>query len=181
MAYTDADIAGFNEADLRVFWWSPQRQDWDLVPAAHDPANNLFTHTTTATGLYTLGAVMPAGEITWTVQNATVTAGPDGDITTVALVSSTIGRNDGGMTAPGTLVHVRPVTLSAGADFDAETFGTVLTADAAPAIEGTQVALGTDGRAHVTIVLPGRHTTIRLQSFTDIGTAVGSAAIQLPQ
>ena len=95
--------------------------------------------------------------------------------------SSVLRRSDNSVAPIGSLVHVRPVTNGDYGDFDASGIGTVTTPDAAPGINGAQVATGADGRVRVTLQLPGAPTSVYLHAFSDVGTADGSAVIAVQQ
>jgi hypothetical protein len=178
--YDDEEIVGFLESDLRLYRWDEELGDFEALPGTLDTTANRMTATITRLGLFTLGAVMPARAFTWTVVGA-VTVGTGADqTTTVTLESSPIRTNTGGIVPAGTLVHARSVDAASINDPGAPLVGTMSTADAAPDIDGPQVATGPDGVARVTYVVPGRPGALFLQAFTDIGTADGSAVVALP-
>ncbi len=41
--YSDADVAGIDESQLALHYWSDAQQDWIAVPGTIDAANNTFT------------------------------------------------------------------------------------------------------------------------------------------
>lgn len=43
--YSDADVAGIDEAALQLHYWSDAQQTWVQVPATVDPVNNTITAT----------------------------------------------------------------------------------------------------------------------------------------
>lgn len=180
--YEDAELAGAPEADVRLYRWNKQIRDWSVVSTATvNQATNTVTAAVTDLGLYTLGVLMPAGDVTWTVLSA-VRSGSGADaVTTIQLESSVLRRNDGAVAQPGVLMHVKPVAQSDLNDDEAEMLGTVVTPDADATIAGSQVASDGDGRVRATVRIPGFVGVLYLQAFSDVGTANGSAAIVLPQ
>ncbi len=180
LTYVDADIEGTVEANLRAFRWNAERQDWDLVAATHDTTANTFTVTTPLLGLYTVGAIMPRGDITWTVTNATVTGSGASATTTVTLESDVVRNNDGSMVLSGSFIHIRPVADQDLGDFGADPIGEVLTPDAALALDGAQVAVSPDGRIRVQFRVPGTQSAVSLHAYSEHGTLDGSGVVELP-
>ena len=172
LAYTAQEVQGIDPSTLQIYRWSDERADWDPIGGALDATNRVVTASITKLGTFTLGPRMPAGRISWTVTGVSTA----GNNTRVRLRSAPILNNDGTPIAAGSLVHVSvtppgsPVSL-----------GSVLTADADAGLEGNQVAVGADGTVEVEVEVFGPPGVVNLVAFSDVGTAVTTDIIQVPQ
>ncbi len=178
IGYSDEDVAGVDENQLRLYRWDGDRGDWTLVDGLVQPLANTVTASVDRLGTYTLAPPMPAGALTWSVASVSQ-AGSGADTKTVArLRTAPLMRNDGQPVAAGTVVHVSLQPEGAGGA-DLVSFGRVLTADAQPEVEGAQVVVGADGCVEIEIEVPGTPESIRVISFSDVGTAGGNALVVL--
>jgi PKD repeat protein len=182
--YDDAEVAGQNEAELRIYEWSEQEADWMLVGGTVDASTNVVTAQVSRLGVYTLAPPMPAGPITWTVTNVSRITGSDpaSSKTIVRLRSNPVRRNDATPVAAGTLIHVVSAAPGQSGESGAVPFGAILTADASPVLDGVQVALAPDGVMEIEVELPGTPDVMEILAFSDIGTAYGQRriAVSLP-
>jgi hypothetical protein len=180
LAYTDDEVVGVDEQQLRIYRWNDELGDWSLVGGEVHADLNTVTASVIQLGNFTLAPPMPAGPLVWAVAALTqVGSGPD--VKTVArLRTEPLRRNDGQPVAPGTLVHV-----SLQPDLTLEEpvggIGRILTADARGDIEGTQVLVGADGRVEIEVELTGAPDSVRVLSFADVGTAGSDAIVVLVQ
>jgi len=160
MSYDQSEIGpSIDESTIRIFRWNEERDDWDLVGGTLDTAANTVTTMVTALGLYALAPAMPAGEIVWTATGA-------GGI--VTLTSDPILRNDGSPAPAGTVVHVE--LLGA---------GEILSADIDPVAPGVQIATGADGRLELRVQMPAGALEVTVSSFSELGTAGGTATVRI--
>jgi hypothetical protein len=124
---------------------------------------------------------MPAGTLAWTVSTLTRLGTDTGGTTLARLRTDPLRRNDGGPVEPGTIVHVRLYQPGAMDGNGPVSFGRVLTADAQPDVEGTQVLVGADGRVEVEVELPGWPAGVIVFAFSDVGTAGSDEVVPLEQ
>lgn len=175
--YSDSEVAGLDEASMRMYHWDEDLADWTLVGGTLDAALNTVTATVTQMGMYTLAPAMPAGQISWTVSGVSAA----GEKTTATLVSGPLVRNDGSLVPAGTIVHV---TLASPSEFSSDgpvPFGLILTADAQPEVDGVQAAVGADGTLTLEIEVPGTPEEVRIYGFADLGTAMCDVNVRLIQ
>ncbi|MFN7916658.1 MAG: Ig-like domain-containing protein [Vicinamibacterales bacterium] len=170
LSWDDAEIDGFPESAVRLFVWDPPKDDWTMLPAAIDTTANTATATITRAGVYTLGAVMPAGKITWVITGLNRSGSGTTATTSVSIESAAaILNNDGTPVTPGELMHAIV--------FDG---GTIVTPDIDPALAETQFPVSPDGKVRLTLTFPGSPTEARVQVFSHLGTVDGTADIVLP-
>ncbi|MGC4081087.1 MAG: hypothetical protein QM736_02990 [Vicinamibacterales bacterium] len=170
LSWDDAEIDGFPESGLRMFVWNPTSEDWTLVPASIDTVANTATATIPRGGLYTLGAVMPSGKLTFVVTGVNRQGSGANATTTVNLeTASAIRNNDGTPLPAGTVMHVV-----------VDDTGTVLNTDIDSTLAGTQVAVDPDGKVRLQISLRGSPNTASLEVFSHLGTVYGAADAPLP-
>ncbi len=174
LSYADAEVDGFSESSVRMFVWDGVKEDWTVVPGVLDTSANTVTAQVTRAGLYTLGPVMPAGTLTWTITGVNRVGSGSDARTIVALESSAIRNNDGSAVPAGTVVHTQVVNAGGA--------GQVLTADTDPALGGTQVLVGADGKVRIEVSLPGTAPPyLALAAYSHLGTVDGNAEIRIPQ
>lgn len=137
--YRDEEIAhvpGLVEGQLAIYRWDAERADWDHVGGVVDVAANTVTTPVQRFGLYTVGMPMPAGEVTFTVQDDGLSGPSDERRQRYTLTSSVIRTNTGAVVPDGTRFTVRAVTPPGAL---AQPFGTVVTLDVDPVRENVQV------------------------------------------
>jgi hypothetical protein len=156
--YEDGElIAGLDESTIRMYRWSGDQDDWNLVNAVLDTDANTVTATITDLGIYTLAQRMPSGSIEWTLSG-------NGTFTSTALMN-----NDGTPVGPGAVVHV-----SAGA-------APISSPDVDPATDGVQIVTDANGQLQVTVQVPGGATNVGIRAFSDIGTAISDSTVEVPE
>jgi PKD repeat protein len=171
--YKDDEVAGLDEASMAIYRWNDARGDWDHLGGVVDRAANTVRVTVDRFGLYTAAPVMPAGLITFTAEST-----PGGDAlnphTTVSYTSAAIRTNTGQIVPDGT-----PFTVyGADAGPDATSFGTVLTADADPAVDGVQVT-ATGGVIRFAVDYPAAGGVAVPFAFAVDGTAISKDPLPL--
>jgi hypothetical protein len=72
--YTDSQVAGFNEASLRVYYWDEDNSKWTLLTTSINTANNILTVTTDH---FTYYAILGETEVVEEEEAVTVV---DGDL-----------------------------------------------------------------------------------------------------
>jgi len=135
ITYTDQEISGLAENDLKIFQWNLTTGKWRfLANSSVNESNNQVTASITELGSFCLGVSFPAGPISLHVNP------PDADLSSPAVITVTsepIRLNTGQAVPDGTLITVSSTRRYGTTE---EPFGTITTADAAADIDGIQVA-----------------------------------------
>jgi hypothetical protein len=176
--YVDSEISGFEETSLAIYRWNDVEQDWDRLGGTVDTAENTVSVDVSRLGLYTAAPTMPRGSIAFTTEFTA--AGSQAAPTTVVTFTSGAIRSNAGQNVPdGTLFTVRPILGNQGTE---RPLGTVLTPDAAPGIDGVQVA-SQNGMIQFVAELPGALGAVVPLAFSIDGTAIADRVLpyQRPQ
>ncbi|MFZ4858363.1 MAG: PKD domain-containing protein [Desulfuromonadaceae bacterium] len=167
--YKDADIVGLDESSLAIYGWDNDKSDWNYVGGVLDMAANTVTTTVNSFKLYTLAPAMPAGKVTFTVQNLGLT-GAAGSLTQKFRVTlSGIGMNNGTAAPDGTALVVK--TLSQ-ASTKTIPYGKILLPDSSR-VDSTSVTL-VNGQAVIDVEYPATEQLYypgRIVVFSARGTA----------
>jgi hypothetical protein len=133
--YKDYEIAGLDESSMAIYRWNNARSDWDYLGGVVDPAAHTVRVSVDRFGLYTAAPAMPSGIVTFTGES---TAGGTAlePRTTVGYTSAPVRTNAGQVVADGTKFTV----FGADPSTDLTPFGTVLTGDEDPSLDGVQVS-----------------------------------------
>ncbi|MFN8066057.1 MAG: Ig-like domain-containing protein [Vicinamibacterales bacterium] len=183
MYYTDDQVSAQDEQTLGLYRWvdSGGTGSWVLIPSTIDRTANRVEADVTVLGAFTLAPRLPSGSIGWTLVSASHdTSNPNAPVTTAIVQSTPILNNDGTNVGAGRTVTVRSLDAATIYDDEPSDLGTVLTPDAAPLVDGTQVVTDANGRVTLQIRIDRAVDSIGLEAFTDIGVASGVTTVVLP-
>ncbi|NOY63796.1 MAG: hypothetical protein GXO97_00105, partial [Nitrospirae bacterium] len=183
--YTDDEVLNIDENDLAIYMWSPERRDWEFIGGVVDPGMNTVTAEVTKIATYAVGPTMPAGKISWQVDDVQVLE--DEGVIRVTLVSSKLLYNTGSTVQDGTTYHVMsilPYSIEGLDEYGMAItipFGTIQSpSDLDPETEYHQVT-STGGILRLVVDVP---TDIMYQGpeivvFSDHGTAFGDEVLSI--
>jgi len=84
MLYTDEDVAGLNEADLRIYRLSNATNQWQLVGGIVDAVSNSVTTIISNFGMYAIAPPMPSGTVNLQSTNYNLSADGTSELLLVA-------------------------------------------------------------------------------------------------
>ena len=161
--YSDADIAGLNEADLRIYRLGDGSNHWELVGGVVNALSNTVTATITNLGTFAIAPPLPAGDLVLSVASNTLSA--DGLATSVITVSNLM-LNNGQVATQAWLYTVSVSGVQ------------VVESDVTTNYSGVQLA-GTNGVLRFTVRAPLGGNNAKVSVASVAGDAVGELAINL--
>ena len=163
IAYSPAEVAGLNPADLRMYWLPDGTNRWQLVGGTVNMASNTVTASITRLGTYTLAPPLPTGDLVLLPSTNNLAA--DG-VSRMTIVVTNLLLNTGNVATQQWA-------------FTATASGmTLLNPDADASTAGVQV-YSTNGAVTLNLLAPrgGRVAYVRLASV--VGDALGTVAVNL--
>ena len=171
--YYDHEITGIDESSIAIYRLNPDTRDWEHAGGVLDTSSNTVTTTITQMGAYTLGPAMPAGKVVWAQQEFQ----ESGDEIIVTLTSEPLTKNNGDPVENGAIFHVISTLPNSYSEDGSVVFGTILTTDVAPDVDGMQVTVE-NNVLQVRITYPSEiFAQAEITVFSDIGTAFGDEVI----
>ncbi len=175
--YDNEEIVNMDEDTLAIYSWNYDNQEWDYVDGTHDAENNTITIDITELGVYTIGPAMPAGRIQWADKQIQML----GENTILTLTSEPLVMNNGDPVPDGIIFHATSLLPFMDATGNVIPFGTVVSQDWEPMMEGVQV-ISENGVIRVVIEYPNEIAlSAKVVVFSDIGTTMGDEVISLLQ
>ncbi len=163
IAYNPTEVAGFNPADLRMYYLPDGTNRWQLVGGTVNVASNTVTAVISRLGTYAVAPPLPTGDLQLTPSTTTLAA--DGMSQMTVMVTNMLLNN--GATASE---HWLFTATAAGV--------TLLNPDLDPATPGVQV-LSTNGAVSLFLRAPVGGTVGHVSLASVVGDAFGSTAINL--
>jgi hypothetical protein len=173
--YQEAEVEGLDETTLAIYRWNEETYDWEMVGGILDTQSNTVRAEVTQLGLYTLAPAMPAGDLNW----GDPVVVPEAGNMRVTLASGEIVTNSGEVVPDGTIFQVTSELPYAITDGQRVPFGTIVSNDAQPDVDGIQVALE-NGILQVEVLYPAAiFPQARIIVYSDMGTAFGAFDVSL--
>ena len=163
IAYSPAEVAGLNPADLRIYYLPDGTNRWRLVGGTVNLASNTITASITRLGTYALAPPMPTGDLQLTTSTNTLAA--DGTSQMMIVVTNLMLNN-------GTVATQQWEFTATAADVS------ILNPDADTNAPGVQV-LSTNGAVTLWLRAPVGGTAARVILASVAGDAYGTVAINL--
>lgn len=163
MLYSDAQVVGLNEADLRIYRLPDATNQWQLVGGVVNMVSNSVTTVISNFGTYAIAAPMPSGVVSLQATNFDLVANGTNEL---LLVATNLLLNTGGIASNAWLFTVD----AAGID--------LLDADVSTNWTGVQVA-SSNGvlQVHLRAPLGGTYASVSVSSVA--GDARGQVGINL--
>lgn len=163
MSYTDDQIAGLDEATLRIYRFNNASADWTLIGGTVNAESNVVTASITELGTFALAPPMPKGPLMWSL-SADELAADGASVVTVRV--SNITLNTGESATNAWLFTV----LENGA--------TVLNEDGDTNAPGVQV-VSSNATLEIEVQAPSGGTEASIRIFCAAGGAAATVAIPL--
>ncbi len=161
--YSDTDIAGLNEADLRIYRLGDGSNHWQLVGGVVNALSNTVTATITNLGTFAIAPPLPSGNLVLSVASNTLSA--DGLATSLITVSNLM-LNNGQVATQSWLYTVSASGVQ------------VVESDVTTNYSGVQLA-GTNGVLRFTVRAPLGGNNAKVSVVSVAGDATGELAINL--
>ena len=162
LAYTDAEVAGWDENSLAVYRFDSNVGKWIYSGGVVDAANNKVTADITVLGTYALAATFPYDDITVMLSPNSIDA--DG-VSISDVQTDIIMLNNGSIVPDGTLVTI------------ASSLGTIQVTDADSNLPGVQLT-STGGSVQFKVVASQYGGASLVSAETVAGVARGSAELE---
>lgn len=163
MLYSDDQITGLNEADLRIYRLPDGTNQWQLVGGIVNTVSNSVTTVISNFGTYAISAPMPSGNVNLQATNLNLIANGTNEL---MLIATNLLLNTGGIASNAWLFTVDAVGIE------------LLNADLSTHWTGVQVA-SSNGILQVRLRVPvgGTHASVSVSSVA--GDARGHVGINL--
>jgi len=166
--YSDFAVPGQFKKDLIIYQWDGVNRKWTNLSSKVDVENNMITAEIEKLGMFCLGFPVPYGNIVLRVEPKDV------DISipaTISVSSEPILLTTGEPVPDGTLVTVQSINRNTS---ELENYGTIVTPDADPSIEGIQVR-SVNGKINFSINPPLKEGSGVILVKSTTGEAEGKA------
>ena len=163
IAYSPAEVAGLNPADLRMYYLPDGTNRWQCVGGTVTEAASTVTATISQLGTYTLAPPLPTGDLELVPSTQTLAADGAAQMTVVV---TNLMLNTGNLAAGPWMFTATAVGVS------------LLNADLEAATPGVQV-MSTNGAVTLSVQAPVGGTGALVSLASVVGDAFGSVAINL--
>lgn len=163
IAYSPAEVAGLNPAELRMYYLPDGTNRWQSVGGTVDETANTVTATISQLGTYTLAPPLPTGDLELVPSTQTLAADGTSQMTVVV---TNLMLNTGDAATQPWMFTATAVGVS------------ILNADLEAATPGVQV-MSTNGAVTLSVQAPVGGTGALVSLASVVGDAFGSVAINL--
>jgi hypothetical protein len=176
LIYSDAAVAGLNEADLRIYSLPDGSNRWQFVGGTVNAASNTVTAVISKLGTYTLAPPLPTGDLQLTASTNTLVA--DG-VAEMTVVVTNIILNTGEILQPPPYAGGYSGSATQQWRFTAMAVGVnILNQDSDTNAPGVQV-LSTNGAVTLRLRAPVGGTAAEVSLASVLGDAFGTVGINL--
>ena len=164
IAYSDADVAGLNPPDLRIYQLPDGSNYWQLVGGTVDTVSNTVTATITNLGMFAVAPPMPTGNL---LLIPSTNALPADGVSQMSVVVSNLMLNTGSVATQQWLFTATATGVQ------------ILNANADTNMPGVQVVSDTNGVVTLLLQAPTGGTVAKVSLTSVVGDASGTVEINL--